>query len=317
MFSIVEVLIKLSYLEMSNIILQNGCELLSSEIKNQSSDIHIKCSCGRTFITTFERFNRIGKRKCDVCTGRHYDITFVREYISRFGDELMTGEYINLSQNLSIKCKCGNLYTTTFLKFMRRGKTACNICTIGRESGSLTEDEVNKYLESKGLELMSPYHSSSEKVKVRCSCGNEFERSFNKIKSSNQSRCKHCTISSSKIEVLAEDYLKSRNISYKTQYIYKELKVRHNVFLRFDIAIIGKNSDVIALIELDGEQHYLPVKAWGGEEALLKRQKYDEEKNSFCISHNIPLYRIPYWKFNKINEEVENILNMTILCQAS
>lgn len=28
--------------------------------------------------------------------------------------------------------------------------------------------------------------------------------------------------------------------------------------------------------------------------------KHDKEKNIFCLKQNIPLYRIPYWDFNKL-----------------
>lgn len=36
--------------------------------------------------------------------------------------------------------------------------------------------------------------------------------------------------------------------------------------------------------------------------------EHDKEKNEFCIQNNIPLYRIPYWDFNKL-ETIEDIIN--------
>ena len=31
-------------------------------------------------------------------------------------------------------------------------------------------------------------------------------------------------------------------------------------------------------------------------DTLFKRQQRDKIKNQYCISNNIPLYRIPYWE---------------------
>jgi hypothetical protein len=46
--------------------------------------------------------------------------------------------------------------------------------------------------------------------------------------------------------------------------------------------------------EYQGEQHYLPIECWGGEEALRKLQARDQEKLGRCHRANITLIRIPY-----------------------
>lgn len=63
---------------------------------------------------------------------------------------------------------------------------------------------------------------------------------------------------------------------------------------RFDFYIPSMN----ILIEVDGQYHWKSVR---GRAALLKQQEHDRRKNSYCLAHNIPLYRIPYWDINKIS----------------
>ena len=55
------------------------------------------------------------------------------------------------------------------------------------------------------------------------------------------------------------------------------------------------------IIEYDGEQHYLNKtdKVWS--DTLAARQQRDKIKNNYCLIHNIPLYRIPYWEKNNIS----------------
>ena len=56
-----------------------------------------------------------------------------------------------------------------------------------------------------------------------------------------------------------------------------------------------------AIIEVDGEQHFKQVQRFQRtRQDFLKQQEHDRQKNSYCLSHNIPLYRIPYWEINNI-----------------
>lgn len=64
---------------------------------------------------------------------------------------------------------------------------------------------------------------------------------------------------------------------------------------RFDFYILGRR----VLLEVDGEYHWEPIR---GRSALLKQQEHDRRKNSYCLAHNIPLYRIPYWEIDNIKK---------------
>mgnify|MGYP000671014435 CR=1 FL=1 len=55
------------------------------------------------------------------------------------------------------------------------------------------------------------------------------------------------------------------------------------------------------LIEFDGDQHFKPVKIFGGEAGFLKNQERDELKNRWAKESGVPLVRIRYKEFKKID----------------
>lgn len=77
---------------------------------------------------------------------------------------------------------------------------------------------------------------------------------------------------------------------------------------RFDIYLPSEKT----AIEYNGEQHYEPIEAWGGEEALKLTKKRDKEKEIKCINNNTKLLIWTYKK--KITEQnVEKFINEKII----
>ena len=106
---------------------------------------------------------------------------------------------------------------------------------------------------------------------------------------------------SSKGEQKIEKLLILNNIYYKKEYTFDNLKYKK--LLRFDFALLDPSTcQVICLIEYDGEGHFKPIDKFGKIKGFLQGRERDRIKNEYCIIHNIPLYRIPYWDFNDINE---------------
>lgn len=264
------------------------------------------------------RFVYAPKRQCDVCSGHKYDLRYVKEYLAQFGVEVLSKEYHNNHDKLELRCSCGRVYEASWCNIHSKAhKVQCNVCSIGKEHPYWTQAEVEDYLNSVGLQLLSPYHNDHDKLKIKCVCGTIFERSLNKIRSDGQTRCIKCTKSKSYVEMFTTEYLIQHNINFKSEYIFDDLRAVSGLPLRFDFALLDRNDELMCLIEMDGEHHYLPVKKWGGEEALAVRHIHDAMKAAYCEDHGYALYRIPYWKFNQIQKEMANITNMVILCQAS
>ena len=134
-------------------------------------------------------------------------------------------------------------------------------------------------------------------------CGNIYEVTpHNFLDSGN--RCPKCT--SSKAEILIENYFKINKINYIPQYEYKDLVGLGGLPLKFDFAIFDNDNNLIFLLEYDGEFHYFPI---NGQLALEKQQEHDRRKDEYCKINNIVLLRIPYWEFDIIEE----ILNKKLI----
>lgn len=97
--------------------------------------------------------------------------------------------------------------------------------------------------------------------------------------------------------------LKQANIKFQREKTFSDLK---RGSLRYDFYLPALN----ICLEVDGEQHFKQVTRFQKtRSAFLKQKEYDRIKNSYCLAHNIPLYRIPYW-------EIENITIPALLFQS-
>ena len=65
----------------------------------------------------------------------------------------------------------------------------------------------------------------------------------------------------------------------------------------------------MCFIEYHGSQHYnYSGYGWDNEDNFKQTVRRDNEKRDLCKKLNIPLYEIPYWDFDNI----DNILNSII-----
>lgn len=118
--------------------------------------------------------------------------------------------------------------------------------------------------------------------------------------------CKCHVISS--FQWVVNKVLQELNINYRVEYSFSDLYgICGQNLLCYDFAIIDKYEKVVALIECQGEQHYKPVKEFGGEKAFEIQKKNDELKKEYAKKAGIPLIEIPYKK--KKIELVRKILS--------
>lgn len=98
-----------------------------------------------------------------------------------------------------------------------------------------------------------------------------------------------------------EDYLvaifRKEKITYEREKTFSDLLGKHGAPLRFDFYLpkFGIN------IEYDGEAHFAQINKFGGRSDYLAAAERDRRKNSYCLAHHIPLYRIPYWELHNIH----------------
>lgn len=90
--------------------------------------------------------------------------------------------------------------------------------------------------------------------------------------------------------------LKKEKIKFEREKTYPDLKFG---YYRFDFFLPQKN----LIIEVDGAQHYKFSKVFHKKrQDFLKAQERDRRKNAYCLSHNITLYRIPYFEIENIKQ---------------
>ncbi len=129
-------------------------------------------------------------------------------------------------------------------------------------------------------------------------CGHEWKSSITGrtgVLGTNCPKCRH-----SKGEKKVEKYLTDNNISFITQFRFKDCKNQRS--LPFDFYVNNK-----FLIEYQGEQHYGECRRkFKIDYEQLK--KHDKIKKDFCTKNNIPLLEIPYWDFNNIEQIIDDFL---------
>jgi len=137
------------------------------------------------------------------------------------------------------------------------------------------------------------YINSKIKIKIICPKHGEFEQLANMhLKGQGCPICKE-----SKGEKEIRNYLNNNNITFLPQHKFDDCKYINK--LPFDFYL----PDLNMCIEFHGQQHYEPIKWFGGQIVFDKLIKRDKIKEDYCIKNNIKLIIIPYRKniYNIIN----------------
>jgi very-short-patch-repair endonuclease len=130
-------------------------------------------------------------------------------------------------------------------------------------------------------------------------CGNEFwQAPYNHV---NGSGCIHChTLKSEKSVGL---FLKEKGIKVIKQKRFKWLGQ-----LRLDFYLPDYN----IAIEYQGEQHFHPVKHFGGEKRYRDRIERDARKKCLCEQNNVKLLYVSFYKkpTYKVIDNLNDLLNI-------
>lgn len=137
------------------------------------------------------------------------------------------------------------------------------------------------------------YINCHTKVIVTCKEHGDFlVAPANHTKKTNPTGCRMCRSSRGQNKI--RSILSGMNIPFIEEHRFDDC--RNTNPLPFDFFIPSKN----ILIEFDGEQHFLPIPYFGGEESFNKTKINDVIKNQYAEDNNIKLIRIPYTEMNNI-----------------
>lgn len=124
----------------------------------------------------------------------------VKEFIENNSNcKLISDSYKNDATPLELECECDNLFNTTFNAFKFKNKRQCNEC--GRKSfinkQRISYTAIKNYIEiesglgTKLLTKENEYKNTKTPLKIQCSCGNIFLRTFENFKKGT-GLCKKC-----------------------------------------------------------------------------------------------------------------------------
>ena len=97
-----------------------------------------------------------------------------------------------------------------------------------------------------------------------------------------------------------KEIFQKEGILFKMEYSFPDLISFKKQPLRFDFAVF-ENGKLKCLVEYDGEHHFRYIEHFSKSKQKWQYQReMDVRKNSYCLIHNIPLYRIPFTEYDNL-----------------
>ena len=273
-------------------------------VKYQNSHIKvkIKCkSCNNIFLQL--PYRHLSGSGCPVCASGNKSNTkeFILKAIKKHGNKYDYGlvDYINCKDKVKIKCnKCNSIFEKK--PYEHLSGSGCPECSPTRKSN--TKEFILKAIKKHGNKYdygLVDYINWKIKIKILCNkCNTIFEQTPNKhLCGKGCPRCRE-----SKGEIRTSKYLGTKNIKFTPQKTFETLKYIN--LLKYDFYLEEFN----LLIEYDGIGHYKARFGTTSEEKqknLEDIQRNDKIKDEWAKANNIPLLRIPYWDYDRIEELIE------------
>lgn len=101
------------------------------------------------------------------------------------------------------------------------------------------------------------------------------------------------------------DMLNAAGLKFEREKTFSDLKCGK---FRYDFYVYVDGGR--AIIEYNGEQHYLFVKKfYKTQNDWRKMQEHDRRKISYALANKIPIYIIPFWEIDKIRTAADLFKN--------
>ena len=279
---------------------------------------HYKCQCRCGNVVTLEKcklkYKNIGIKSCG-CQKQDNNKQFGREKSmdligQKFGKLTVTKPYNYIDGDPKTRkigawwycdCDCGNKDVVAKGAYLRAGRIKSCGC-LNLEMSHL-KNTINLTGQRYGMLTVIEEQQNMKDVKNKgtywrcvCDCGNETIVSSNQLRTGGTMSC-GCL--QSKNELLIKQHLGELGIKYIPQYWFDDLVSPETGYrLKYDVAVVDDNNNLVFLIEYDGEQHEYGSRFSPNPEVnkmkFERMQLYDKMKNQYCIDHNIDLLRISF-----------------------
>lgn len=207
-------------------------------------------------------------------------------------------EYRGLKLPVRIVCeKHGEFTQMPYLHLRGRGCPKCGSekSSLGRRITTSEFIDRSNYIHKNIYDYsLINFEKTRDKVDIICKRHGVFSQNANSHLLG--SGCPICKSSKGEINIM--DLLDKYKIEYLREYRFDDCKVSYR--LPFDFFLPNNN----ICIEYDGIQHFKPINFFGGEEAMIKLQKYDKIKNEYCLENNIKVIRFKYTDTNRYIEDI-------------
>ena len=266
----------------------------------------IRCSCGEIFTRLWDEVKSAKyAAKCNKCLlvecgkNRRKDKIVAFQEFKRRGYKII-GDTSNFLRNTPIEVEDARGY---------RGFLSYNKMMTGRSFG-VFELRTNKSnyiynanvwarnngIRTEVLDFCDNKPYTTQGIRCRCSCGQEFITSINSFQAG-KVRCDKCAASMSQYERTVDEFLTEQGIEHICE--YRINSCRDIMTLPFDFYIVNGGK----LIEVDGQGHYKPchfnqISHEDAQRSYEMTIKHDAIKTEYCKQYNIPLLRIPYWEMD-------------------
>ena len=262
-----------------------------------------QCSCGNIRPVRSSDLKNGKSKSCGCLKNKKWDIEIGKVYGEVTVLYQLKNRHGNYIQKYHCKCSCGNEVDWPADYINKKKNCGCRYMKgfdtvqdmIGEKYGHLTVLEMSNRLDKKG--------KRSYRI-CQCDCGNIIEVYRGHLKDGHTQSC-GCIVSFG--ENYVYDYLKQCNLNVVRQY---KTDLIDKAPLPFDIAILNKANSLLALIEIQGKQHYDSSLFFYSDYII----KHDTMKKEYCINKNIPFLILDYslgkekTNFEKWNQIINNFL---------
>lgn len=278
------------------------------------------CICGNNKIFKSRNLrNNIGL-KCDKC-GRdgncNENVNTSNDLIgSKYGRWTILGEgedrYSIKSKRryrqLRCICDCGEIKDVDKISLLNGRSQSCGCLRIEKLGEKSTFDDLSGRVFGewkvihRGSDKFYKSGGRSQMYFCECSCGNTNFVARSMLISGQSQSCGCSNVY--KMETFVKNYLNDNNITHESQVIFDDLLGEGNQHLSYDFKVLY--NDQIFLIECQGEQHFHPVKFFGGKERFERQKRYDKLKKDYAEINDYILIEIDY---KMKNDEIIELLN--------
>lgn len=256
--------------------------------KNNRAQWNCLCDCGNRIVALSYNLKNGNTQSCGCLQRERTSEATIKDIIGKRFSRLVAKDRITIDEILCI-CDCGKEVIVSYRNLINGNTKSCGCYKSDYTSKRMSVDMIGKTCGDLTVikRLSKPGSSKSPKFLCKCSCGMYTITTGNKLRTGHTQSCGH--LRNSKPEAIIVHYLRALGISFKKDFMFKDLLSEKGYPLRFDFKINTENG--YFLLEYQGIQHY---KEQANEFGKQQREVTDIQKKEYCKEHNIELVEIRY-----------------------